>query len=282
MEARGAMKRTNQEKKGGTMKIQTPFPKVREQPVAWISGYYKEAEHYKAIVDVSTGKLFSIVSKDYRLIRHEEAIEEVEYAIAKNPGFENYMIETEFYNAGGRMRRRYCFPEISVEIKKGEEICLELNLFNSYDTTWPFIVLLGAFRFVCENGLVVGKKFLYVRKRHVFKMEEINLEDQVSTAMKRFRLQTKEWKKWTDRQLTPKTHKRVMKVMQFGKKATEEVQGQILAESKGRIIDEFPVITVWVFFNILTWYITHRTVSLNHRVAMERKLRASTRYFRER
>jgi integrase len=59
------------------------------------------------------------------------------------------------------MRRGYVFPDITVEISSGDDINPELQLFNSYDTTWPFIVILGAFRLICTNGLVIGKKFLY-------------------------------------------------------------------------------------------------------------------------
>ena len=36
------------------------------------------ANRYKAIVDADTGKLFAIVSQDYRVIRHERAIEQIE------------------------------------------------------------------------------------------------------------------------------------------------------------------------------------------------------------
>ena len=58
------------------------FPEVVEQPVTW--GYGRnlhQADRYKAVVDPNAGKLFSIVSEDYRLIRHEEAIKRIEEAI---------------------------------------------------------------------------------------------------------------------------------------------------------------------------------------------------------
>ena len=54
------------------------FPRVGEQPVAWGRGGRQEAAQYKALVDLETGKLFSIVSNNYRLIKHEDAIGEVE------------------------------------------------------------------------------------------------------------------------------------------------------------------------------------------------------------
>jgi len=253
------------------------FPEIVEQPVMW--GYHRElhdADKHKAIVDRDTGKLFSIVSKDYKLIRHEQAIDQIEEAIHKTPGFGKYKVTTEFYNDGGRMRRKYVFSEISVSIEGNDRVNPEIQLFNSYDTTWPFIVLLGAFRLVCTNGLVVGKKFLHFRKRHVFDFDQIRLNEQVSTALRRFELQTEEWKKWTNRLLTVAVYNQVIAAMKFGKKAAGEIEEKAFQEADGYDdYNDFPVIKLWAFFNILTWYITHRTVSLNHRVEMEGRLRSA-------
>ena len=41
----------------------------------------------------------------------------------------------------------------------------------------------------------------------------------------------------------------------------------------------FTIITLWVFFNILTWYITHRAALLNHKVEMGRRLRTAIGHF---
>ncbi len=251
------------------------FPEVVEQPVSW--GPLRDlhqAKKYRALVDPNTGKLFSIVTKDYRLIRHEEAIDEVESAIDHTPALGNAgTITTEFFNDGGRMRRTYRFPDIAIEIGKGDPVNLELHLFNSYDVSWPFIVLLGAFRLICSNGLVIGKRFLYVRKRHVFNLEKLDLEAEISTALNRFTLQTKEWERWSSFQLTPAAHNKVMEHMKFGKTAKETIEGKVEREAAGHDGEGFPIITLWVFYNILTWYITFKTVSLNHRVEMERRLR---------
>ena len=250
------------------------FPEIIEQPVMW--GYHRELHQtgkYKAIVDADTGKLFSIVSKDYKLIRHEEAIEKVEDTISNIPEFEKFQVKTSFYNDGGRMRRTYSFPDISVEIMENDKVNPELHLFNSYDVTWPFIVLLGAFRFVCANGLVVGKKFLYVRKRHVYGLDQIGLQEEISTALNRFDQQTSKWKEWSAKRLSRETYAQVMEGMKFGKKATEEIAQRIEQETEEYDDNGSPIMSVWIFYNILTWYITHRAVSLNHRVEMENRLR---------
>lgn len=142
------------------------FPEVSEVPVPWGEINLQRAYKYKAIVNPEIGKVYQIVLKDYKLIRHEEAVQRIESIIDENLGLGKYKSATEFYNDGARMRVIYRFYKRSVEIKKGDTVNPELHLFNSYDTTWPFIVLIGVFRLVCTNGLVVGEKYLHLRKRH--------------------------------------------------------------------------------------------------------------------
>jgi len=128
--------------------------------------------------------------------------------------------------------------------------------------------------------LVVGDKYLYLRKRHVYDFEQMNIKEQVSTALKRFNLQTNQWKKWIEIKLTEKTYAKVMKTMKFGKEAVEEIENRTDQEVKSYTDNRFPIMNLWIFYNILTWYITHRAVSLNHRVEMERRLRSAMRHFK--
>ena len=251
------------------------FPHVGEQPVAWGRGGGQKAPQYKALVNLETGKLFSIVSKNYRLIKHQDAIGQVEEAIAHTRSLRNCRVTTKFYNDGGRMCRKYCFPDVRIELEPGDTINPELNLFNSYDMTWPFRVLLGGFRLVCSNGLIVGKKLFELRKRHVYELEDLNLEDEVSGALDRLARQTTEWKKWAKRPLTEKAYGNILKAMNFGKKATQEIGIKIQQDIEDVDPNGVPITSVWIFFNILCWFITHKAVSINHRVDMETRLRAA-------
>jgi len=259
--------------------VEPSFPQVAEQPVRWgKDGKLLRAKDHKAIVDLNTGKVFSIVSNDYRLIRHEQAIEKVERFIHGHNLMSGYVVATEFFNDLGRMRRTYRFSSISVKISKDDAVCLTLHLFNSYDLTWPFIVLVGAFRYVCANGLVIGTKYYQFRKRHVFDLEEVGLEADLNRSIKKFNLQAQEWRKWAEVPMTMAVYDRVMRSIQFGVRATEEIEERIW-EDMGASQEGVPLISLWAFYNVLTWYITHRAVSLNHRVEMENKLRMATGQF---
>jgi hypothetical protein len=261
--------------------IASPFPNVGEMPVSWGLGRKNRlAGNYKGIVDLDTGKLFSIVSKGYRIIRHEEAIAEMEEAISRTKDLGGYQVITEFTNNGGRMRRTYRFAGNAVEVKTRDPIYPELHLFNSYDKTWPFFILLGALRVVCENGLVFGQGLLYLRKRHIYQLGQINVAEEVGTALKRFNQQAREWKGWTEKKLTPRAYSKVLETMKLGIKAREKVKKRVSSEAKGVDPSGFPVITVWGFYNVLTWHITHNSVSLNHQVEMEDRLRAACLHLR--
>ncbi|MCJ7595853.1 MAG: DUF945 domain-containing protein [Desulfobacterales bacterium] len=256
------------------------FPQIEEQPVSW--GYYRDlhdADRYKALVDRDTGKLFSIVSKDYKVIRHEQAIDEIEDLIYDNEDLGEPTITTSFYNEGGRMCRRYRFRKVVVEIDPGDKLHPELHLYNSYDVTWPLIVILGAYRLVCKNGMVVRKTLFQFRKRHVVELQRMDFREEVSTTLSRFENQVNTWRKWGTQPLPLETYKKVMKAMEFGKRATEEIEDQVDEEFEGFLTDGFPQITVWLFYNIIAWYITHKAVSLNHKVELEKRLRRAINYF---
>ena len=96
------------------------FPAVCETPVAWGNLNLQRTDDYKAIVNPETGKVFSIVSKGYKLIRHEEAVFLIERVLNKSSP--RYDLRTEFYNDGGRMLRTYRFFDKKVEIQKGDTV----------------------------------------------------------------------------------------------------------------------------------------------------------------
>jgi hypothetical protein len=234
--------------------IGSAFPRVAEKPVLWVKdkGIHPPAKEHKAIVDLNTGRVFCITSKHYRLIRHETAIEQVENAISRKGDLGDYRAFTAFYNAGGRMQRTYRFIEIGVEIAKGDMVNPELILLNSYDTAWPLMVLLGAFRIVCTNGLVVGQKFLHLRKRHIYEAGQINVAEEVGTALMRFNQQARQWKGWTEKKLTPRVYSKVLETMRLRIKGKEDVETRLFKQAERFDPDGFPILSAWEFYNALT------------------------------
>ncbi len=263
--------------------LESPFPAVVMQPVYWGKGQkvYRSGR-YQAVVDEKTNKLFSVVSTDYKLVRHEKAIEEIEKAISATSNLGGFEVTTDFYNDGGRMLREYIFQDHQILIQRGDLIKPKLQLFNSYDLTWSFTVILGAYRLVCTNGLVVNEKLFHLKRRHVFQIQSLNLVREISTALTRFSKQAAEWKKWADVPLSKRAYGTILQTMALGKNGEDEILNTMDQEAAGFDNEHFPLVSLWIFFNILTWYITHRAASLNHRVAMEGRLRKAMADFRRR
>jgi hypothetical protein len=71
-----------------------------------------------------------------------------------------------------------------------------------------------------------------------------------------------------------------MRAMELRVRAQKEVRSRMEVEAKDRNDNGFPIMSLWAFFNVLTWFITHRAVSLNHRVEMERRLRGAVERLR--
>jgi hypothetical protein len=181
--------------KDKTMNDFPSFPPVKEEPVSW-GNDNAPADRFKALVNPDTGQVFSIVSKDYKLIRHERAVSLMENVLHKENRLGRYKVKREIHNDGARIRQTYRFTDRKETISGDDAVSPELHLFNSYDTTWPFTVLLGAFRFVCGNGLVIGKKFLHFKRRHVYELDDMGIDKEVETALKRFGNQATEWRRW--------------------------------------------------------------------------------------
>ena len=111
-------------------------------------------------------------------------------------------------------------------------------------------------------------KYYQFRKRHIFCMEDVGLEEDLNRSFRRFNLQTKEWMSWVEIPMTLTVYDRVMRTMQFGSRATDEIEERLW--NSGRAETESPPsISLWAFYNVLTWYITLRITSLNRRVEME-------------
>jgi Domain of unknown function (DUF932) len=73
-----------------------------------------------------------------------------------------------------RIRLTLLLPEtdkFQFQISNTDRMNLRLELFNSVDASTRFVALLGWFRFVCGNGLVVGVTEAEVRRVHNSRME---------------------------------------------------------------------------------------------------------------
>ncbi len=108
------------------------------------------------------------VSKGYTLVPHQQVLDAVHGVLRSNHIVEDdidaTLAVTEF---GERMALSVCLPkEYCFDPGDGHKLTLRIECLNSVDGTTRLQMLMGWFRFVCGNGLVLGVATRDIRRRH--------------------------------------------------------------------------------------------------------------------
>jgi hypothetical protein len=126
-----------------------------------------------------------VVSKNYGLIQHKEIFDAVSTALQK-AGVElekvrSILTLTEYK---GRMRLSFVLPEkYNFDPGDGNPMALRLECFNSVDGSSRLWVVFGWLRFVCGNGLILGKTRLNLRRIHNGTVDITALSDSIQDAL---------------------------------------------------------------------------------------------------
>ena len=113
-----------------------------------------------------------VVSKEYALVPHTDVLDVVTEALESLESLEASLgavwTELMLTEYGERMELSIYLPEeYSFDPGDGHRLHLRLECFNSVDGSTRFRALMGWFRFVCSNGLIIGVTQTDVRRRHV-------------------------------------------------------------------------------------------------------------------
>jgi hypothetical protein len=128
----------------------------------------------KGEIPVPTGT----VSKRYVLVQHTSVIEALEHALRKAdvepPGLRCRLTMSE---SGARMAMRIELPErFAFTPPDQHRMALTFECFNSVDRTVPLFALVGWFRLVCTNGLIIGTTHASMKQDHRPPLEMSDLE----------------------------------------------------------------------------------------------------------
>lgn len=109
-----------------------------------------------------------IVSNTYTLAQHRDVANKCIEGI-KNTGVEISALQFELglTELGEWMNFRIYFPAQFDHVpKEGDKLKLRLECFNSVDGSSRLVILLGWFRLVCSNGMIIGETKTEVRDIH--------------------------------------------------------------------------------------------------------------------
>lgn len=111
-----------------------------------------------------------VVSKSYQLVQHESVFDLV-LAALRDADIDPSKMKAyvELTEHGERMALSLVFPdepEFRFLLKGEDELRLRFECFNSVDGSTRFMAVLGWLRFVCLNGLVLGKALANIQGIH--------------------------------------------------------------------------------------------------------------------
>lgn len=252
------------------------FPAVKQQPVylTRLNRPDSKIDGYKAIVNPDTGNIFGVVSEDYILTPHEQMLETINDVVVKMPEYGKPSENIKLYDNGAKMRATYVFDEVEITVGKSDRLHPQFEVFNSYDSGWARKIFFGAFRLVCTNGLMIGEKVFSYRTRHDTTFNKESVKGSIIMAMEQLSEQKKIWETWVDKITMPQQYEEVMNALPLANKDVEAI-GKEVEISSGISLDAMKLntLSVWMFFNILCQYITHRMESHLKKAAVESAMR---------
>ena len=139
-----------------------------------------------------------VVSKDYTLVHHKAALNIVERSLASvcvDPA--DVQAEIEITEYGERMHLSLYLPEkYTFDPGDGHPMALRLECFNSVDGSTRFRALMGWFRFVCRNGMVIGVTRSDLRRRHVGELPIEEVGKILSSGLEEAEIEKNNFERW--------------------------------------------------------------------------------------
>jgi hypothetical protein len=146
-----------------------------------------------------------VVSKGYTLVPHTAVLNTALKAL-KDANIPSNELETELEitEYGERMALsihlpdQYCFDP-----GDGHPISLRIECLNSVDGSTRFRALMGWFRFVCSNGMVIGVTRSDVRRRHVGDIHLKDVGEVLKSGLEESETEKKNFKLWRQTKIMP-------------------------------------------------------------------------------
>jgi hypothetical protein len=170
-------------------------------------------EHLDTIVRLPFGedKTFipvGVVSKDYALVPHTAVLDVATQALdAAKIAPADVKAELKITEYGERMALSLYLPDkYQYDPGDGHPMALRLECINSVDGSTRFRALMGWFRLVCSNGLIIGVTRSDIRRRHVGDFQIQDIGTVLTSGLNESETEKKNFEKWRK---TPITLKRL-------------------------------------------------------------------------
>ena len=212
-----------------------------------------------AIIDQTNGKVLSIVSNQYKLVRYEDVVVMVNDITSKIDGYGKIELVPRSFAEGARFKIQLKFPEMQKSVNKLDNIIPKLDVFTSLDFKYKLMGRFGAFRLLCTNGMGVWELFKQFARKHLLSLQLDDLQSTIQEGLSGFQQQVVEWKHWSETVIPLELYNNVWQTLPFSAHEKEKIE--VLPEiSKNLTLKaamEQKTLTVWDFSNVLTQANSH-------------------------
>ena len=180
--------------------VSNPHNLIRASELKIFDEAGRNLKDYKALVQEDKNeKLFSIVSKSYKVAQHEDIVGQIEKSLAE--------LELEYnsrilhLDEGARIRMITNFPKINIKVKE-EVFNLRLSWDNSYNQTTGVRLVLGV---LSPHGheLLIDARLANFYHRHTKGLNLNNLKKTIEKGIEVFKTQVEtEFRKMLETPLT--------------------------------------------------------------------------------
>ncbi|MFH2122527.1 MAG: DUF932 domain-containing protein [Pseudomonadota bacterium] len=148
-----------------------------------------------------------VVSKEYALVPHMAVLDRAEKALEKaGIPLAEVNAKLAITEYGERMALSLYLPkEFSFDPGDSHSMSMRLECFNSVDGSTRFRALMGWYRLVCSNGMVVGVTDSDVRRRHVGDLGLDDVERVLSCGVQEAIQERKTFEQWRKKEISQKT-----------------------------------------------------------------------------
>ncbi len=226
---------------------------VYSEPVESIRGISKR---YKHIIRKYDNQEIAILGKDYQIFQNTDALNKVTNSLDEVGIRHNIRnITTNMTDKKNRCKITLELPDLIFDVD-GSPTIGTVEILNAQDGSMRFTNMLGAFRLVCLNGVIIGTPIFNQTQKHTKNFAPIRLSDAIYQYADEF------------------DNFKIMIEKSQEKKVSEEfIKMLIKSGLPARVINNLPKLfekyiymnqeiitnyqTIWAYYAVLTNWITH-------------------------
>lgn len=215
---------------------------VREEGMKTDSG--KLVKGKKAIVRVDTGEVLGLVSKKYKLVKHQEVINSV------NRLTEEFEIEDSQLNLckSGSVMFVKLITNVSFEPEVGDVVKFGLQIYNSYNGVLPVGVLLIAYRLKCKNGMTAPETMTSFFVKHFAALDLGEIRRKSFDVFSRVATIRDKWLQWRDTKVEPTKAKEFFN-LSYGSRLRDRMYFAYESQKEGS--------SVWDLYQFMMYWSSH-------------------------